>query len=222
MKGKSEAPMLAGDRTESRAGRRVGAVAGALALVAGAIVASSPVGAGGEGQETGAIAGRVTVTEAPEPRMVEVTADQPVCGDEVEDRAVVVDGSGGLANAVILVAGVPWAMSGPSRSSTTRAATSSRASRWRRRDPSSPSGARTTCSTRHTPYDDRQRTLFNIAIPFPGLEIRRPLRRPGPVRIECDSHGWMRGWIYVSNDVGTVTGAGGRYELSASRPAPMT
>ena len=217
MKGKREAPMLAGDRTESRAGR-VGAVAGVLALVAGALAASSPAAGGGEGQETGAIAGRVTVTEAPEPRMVEVTADQPVCGDEVEDRAVVVDGSGGLANAVILVAGVPWGDVRPEpvvdnagcyfvprvQVAPTRSVLTVRS-------------ADDVLHTTHA-YDDRQRTLFNIAIPFPGLEIQRPLRRPGPVRIECDSHGWMRGWIYVSNDIGTVTGAGGRYELSGIPP----
>ena len=199
---------------------QVGAAAGVLALVAGALAASasSPAAGGGEEQETGAIAGRVTLTEAPEPRMVEVTADQQVCGDEVEDRAVVVDGSGGLANAVILVAGVPWGEVRPEpvidnagcyfvprvQVAPTRSVLTVRS-------------ADDVLHTTHA-YDDRQRTLFNIAIPFPGLEIQRPLRRPGPVRIECDSHGWMRGWIYVSNDVGTVTGAGGRYELSGIAP----
>lgn len=199
---------------------QVGAAAGVLALVAGALAASasSPAARGGEEQQTGAIAGRVTVTEAPEPRMVEVTADQQVCGDEVEDRAVVVDGSGGLANAVILLAGVPWGDAAPEpvidnagcyfvprvQVAPTRSVLTVRS-------------ADDVLHTTHA-YDDRQRTLFNIAIPFPGLEIQRPLRRPGPVRIECDSHGWMRGWIYVSNDVGTVTGAGGRYELSGIPP----
>ena len=170
------------------------------------------------GQETGAIAGRVTVTSAPEPRMVEVTTDQPVCGNEVEDRAVVVDGPGGLTNAVILVAGVPWGDARPEpvidnagcyfvprvQVAPTRSVVTIRS-------------ADDTLHSTHA-YDDRQRTLFNIAIPFPGLEIRRPLQRPGPVRIECDSHGWMRGWIYVSDDVGTVTGAGGRYELTGIPP----
>ncbi|MCY4662134.1 MAG: carboxypeptidase regulatory-like domain-containing protein [Acidobacteria bacterium] len=205
---------------ERRVNPRVGAVAVLLALVVGALAASAsaPAGAAGAGQESGAIVGRVTVTDAPEPRMVEVTADQPVCGEEVEDRAVVVDGSGGLANAVILVAGVPWGDARPApvidnagcyfvprvQVAPTRSVLTVRS-------------ADDVLHTTHA-YDDRQRTLFNIAIPFPGLEIQRPLRRPGPVRVECDSHGWMRGWIYVSNDVGTVTRAGGRYELSGIPP----
>ena len=190
-------------------------------LVTGVLVAAplpEPAAEQGGEQETGTIAGRVTVTSAPEPRMVEVTADQAVCGEEVEDRAVVVDGSGGLANAVILVAGVPWGDARPEpvvdnagchfvprvQVAPTRSVLTVRS-------------ADDVLHTTHA-YDDRHRTLFNIAIPFPGLEIERPLRRPGPVRIECDSHGWMRGWIYVTDDVGTVTGAGGRYELTGIPP----
>ena len=212
--------MGVGNRAKRRGSSWVGAVAAVVALVAGAIAgtASSPAAGRTGGQGTGAIAGRVTVMDAPEPRMVEVTADQAVCGEEVEDRAVVVDGSGGLTNAVILVAGVPWGDARPEpvidnagcyfvprvQVAPTRSVLKVRS-------------ADDVLHTTHA-YDDRQRTLFNIAIPFPGLEIERPLRRPGPVRIECDSHGWMRGWIYVSDDVGTVTGAGGRYELTGIPP----
>ena len=212
--------MDGGNRADGGLALRVGTVAGFVALGAGVLAGSLPSPAPGRaaGQGTGAIAGRVTVTNAPEPRMVEVTADQAVCGDEVEDRAVVVDGSGGLANAVILVAGVPWSDARPTpvidnagcyfvprvQVAPTRSVLTVRS-------------ADDVLHTTHA-YDDRQRTLFNIAIPFPGLEIERPLRRPGPVRIECDSHGWMRGWIYVTDDVGTVSGAGGRYELTGIPP----
>ena len=212
--------MGAGNRMELRMSSRAGAIAALLALAAGVLAAagSSPAGAGGEGQETGAIAGRVTVTDAPEPRTVEVTADQAVCGEEVEDRAVVVDGSGGLANAVVLVAGVPWGDARPEP--TIDNAGCYFVPRVQVAPTRSVVTVRSADDVLHTThaYDDRQRTLFNIAIPFPGLEIQRPLRRPGPVRIECDSHGWMRGWIYVTDDVGTVTGAGGRFELTGIPP----
>jgi len=46
------------------------------------------------GQAGGTITGRVTVHDIPERTMIEVTADQAVCGDNVEDRATVVDASG--------------------------------------------------------------------------------------------------------------------------------
>ena len=211
--------MRAGNGMDLRMSPWAAAVAVLLALAAGVLAASaSAPSGGGEGQETGAISGRVTVTDVPEPRMVEVTADQAVCGDEVEDRAVVVDGSGGLANAVILVAGVPWGDARPQP--TIDNAGCHFVPRVQVVPTRSVVTIRSADDVLHTThaYDDRQRTLFNIAIPYPGLEIGRPLRRPGPVRIECDSHGWMRGWIYVTDDIGTVTGAGGRYDLSGIPP----
>ena len=167
-------------------------------------------------QVTGSIRGIVTVADSVDTsvRMVDVTADQPVCGDRVEDRVVLVDPSGALANAVVIVTGVPWTDIKPEPVINNSgcyfvprvqvAATRSIITLTSEDD---------VLHTTHA-YDDRQRTLFNIAIPVPGLEIERPLRRPGPVRIECDSHGWMRGWVYVTDDIGTVTASNGQFELT--------
>lgn len=167
-------------------------------------------------QGVGSIRGIVTVADSVDAtlRMVDVTADQSVCGERVEDRVVVVDPSGGLANAVIIVTGVPWNDTKPEPVINNSgcyfvprvqvAATRSVVMLTSEDD---------VLHTTHA-YDDRQRTLFNIAIPLPGLEIERPLRRPGPVRIECDSHGWMRGWVYVTDDIGTVTTSNGQFELA--------
>ena len=195
--------------------------AGVVALVACVMLAAAPAPiAQGEagGQAAGTIAGRVMVGEAPEPRMVEVTTDQAVCGAEVEDRAVVVDASGGLASAVIIVAGAPWGDAVP------EPVINNSGCHFVPRVQVVPTRSvvtiRSEDDTLHSThaYDDRQRTLFNIAIPYPGLEVQRPLQRPGPVRIECDSHGWMRGWVYVSDDAGIVTGPDGRFELSGIPP----
>ena len=167
-------------------------------------------------QGVGSIRGIVTVADSVDAtlRMVDVTADQSVCGERVEDRVVVVDPSSGLANAVIIVTGVPWNDTKPEPVINNSgcyfvprvqvAATRSVVMLTSEDD---------VLHTTHA-YDDRQRTLFNIAIPLPGLEIERPLRRPGPVRIECDSHGWMRAWVYVTDDIGTVTTSNGQFELA--------
>ena len=167
-------------------------------------------------QGVGSIRGIVTVADSVDTtlRMVDVTADQSVCGERVEDRAAVVDPSGGLANAVIIVTGLPWNDTKPEPVINNSgcyfvprvqvAATRSVVVLTSEDD---------VLHTTHA-YDDRQRTLFNIAIPIPGLEIERPLRRPGPVRIECDSHGWMRGWVYVTDNIGTVTASNGQFELT--------
>ena len=208
------------NRVNGRLKSGIGAVAGLVALVASVLAAApaAPAAGSGGGQGDGSITGRVTVANAPEPRMVAVTTDQAVCGTEVEDQAVVVDASGGLANAVILVAGVPW-RERPSEPSLDNAGCYfvPRVQVLPTRTVVTIRSQDDTLHSTHA-YDDRQRTLFNIAIPFPGLEVQRPFRRPGPVRIECDSHGWMRGWVYVSDDVGTVTGSDGTFELTGIPP----
>lgn len=44
-----------------------------------------------------------------------------------------------------------------------------------------------------------KRTAFNLALPNKGQRITSQLDRPGLVRVECDSHGWMLAWIYVAD-----------------------
>jgi plastocyanin len=44
-----------------------------------------------------------------------------------------------------------------------------------------------------------KRTAFNLALPNQGQRITSQLDRPGLVRVECDSHGWMLAWIYVAD-----------------------
>ena len=208
-------------RMSGRVGTRIAGRFPVVTLVACVLLAAiTAPGARGEGgtQSGGTLTGRVTVEDAPEPRMLEVTTDQAVCGTEVEDQAVVVDASGGLANAVIIVAGAPWGDVVPAPViNNTGCYFVPRVQITPTRSVVTVRSEDDTLHTTHA-YDDRQRTLFNIAIPIPGMEVQRPLRRPGPVRIECDSHGWMRGWVYVSDDAGTVTGRDGRYELAGIPP----
>ena len=165
-------------------------------------------------QSTGTIRGLVKIDTVPDKVMVQVTTDQSICGDEVEDQATVVDPSGGVANAVVIVAGVPWGDIAPEPIiNNVGCYFVPRVQVARTLSQVTVTSQDETLHTTHA-YDDRQRTSFNIAIPVPGLEIKRPLRRPGVVRIECDSHGWMRGWVYVTGDVGTVSRTDGSFELS--------
>ena len=183
------------------------------------LVAVVGAGEGGE-QATGSIVGVVTIDggDAPELRMVEVTADQAVCGNEVEDRVALVDSSGGVANAIVIVTGAPWGDTKPEPVINNAGCYFvPRVQVAATRTVVTLTSADDILHTTHA-YDDRQRTLFNIAIPIPGLEIQRQLPRPGPVRIECDSHSWMRGWVYVTDDIGAVTGSDGHFELSGIPP----
>ncbi len=62
---------------------------------------------------------------------------------------------------------------------------------------------------------------FNVALPKPGqvIDITRKLAKPGIVRMLCDAHTHMFGWIYVHDSpYVTVTDDAGRYRIDAIPP----
>jgi len=64
-----------------------------------------------------------------------------------------------------------------------------------------------------------KRTAFNLALPNEGQRIPVELKRAGTVRIDCDAHGWMEGWIYVvDNPYYAITGADGKFTISDVPP----
>lgn len=68
-----------------------------------------------------------------------------------------------------------------------------------------------------------RRTAFNLALPNKGQRIPVDLTRPGEVRVDCDAHGWMEGWIYVvDNPYYAVTAADGKFSIPDVPPGNYT
>jgi hypothetical protein len=66
-------------------------------------------------------------------------------------------------------------------------------------------------------------TVFNVALPNEGQRIKRPLRKSGLVRVECDAHGWMLGWILVAeNPYYAMTGKDGAFAIKDVPPGAYT
>lgn len=66
-------------------------------------------------------------------------------------------------------------------------------------------------------------TVFNLALPNQEQRIKRPLSKPGLVRVECDAHGWMLAWIYVAdNPYYAVTGQDGSFTIADVPPGNYT
>jgi hypothetical protein len=66
-------------------------------------------------------------------------------------------------------------------------------------------------------------TVFNLALPNQEQRIKRPLSKPGLVRVECDAHGWMLAWIYVAdNPYYAVTGQDGNFAIADVPPGNYT
>ena len=66
-------------------------------------------------------------------------------------------------------------------------------------------------------------TVFNVALPNQGQRIAKPLKKPGMVRVECDAHGWMLGWIYVAdNPYYALSSKDGTFSLTNVPPGSYT
>jgi hypothetical protein len=161
------------------------------------------------------VTGTITTT-AKGAAPLRVTIDQKVCGNELPDEAIVVDNKGRLANAVVILTGVKRAAPG--------AVVINEKCRFTPRvQLVQPNAAIRTTSKDpilHTTQAQLEngRTVFNVALPVPGLTISKPIGGAGTVRLSCNTHPWMRGWMIVSEDAGAVSGADGRFTIDNVPP----
>jgi len=182
------------------------------AALAAALFAAFIAPSGLDAQQGGTITGVIT-TKAPGLKPLRVTMDQRVCGNELPDEAVVVDTNGRLANAVVTLVGVKsptGATSGGVMNEKCRFAPRVQITR--------PNAIITTSSKDpilHTTNAamDGGKGLFNVAVPVPGIKISKPLNGSGLVRLVCNTHPWMRGYIIVTDDMAAITGADGAFTL---------
>jgi hypothetical protein len=68
-----------------------------------------------------------------------------------------------------------------------------------------------------------KQTVFNQALPTKGMRIEKPIKKPGLLRVECDTHGWMLGWIYASeHPYYAVTKKDGTFSIPDVPPGSYT
>jgi hypothetical protein len=170
----------------------------------------------GNAQSKGSISGTIT-TSAKGLAPVRVTFDQKVCGSELPDDAIVVDGQGRLANAVVILTGVKRAAAQDTTVLNDKCHFTPRVQIARPN-----SNVRTTSKDPilHTTNAQLEngKTIFNVALPIAGLNISKPIGGAGTVRLSCNTHPWMRGWLVVTDDAAAVTGGDGRFSLENVPP----
>jgi len=65
--------------------------------------------------------------------------------------------------------------------------------------------------------------IFNLALPNQGQRITRPIKKSGIMRVECDAHGWMLGWVYVAdNPYYAITPKDGAFTITDIPPGTYT
>ena len=165
-----------------------------------------------DAQGTGSVVGTVTTTAATA-RLTRVTIDQKVCGNEVVDESILVDGSGGLANAVITLVGVKAAAPAAAGVMNEKCRFSPHVQIVRSNASITTSSSDPILHTTNAQVDGG-RTLFNVAVPIPGMKINKAVAGNGIVRLTCNTHPWMRGWLVVSDEKSAISAADGSFSLT--------
>lgn len=165
-----------------------------LALAVAALIVVSVAEAGtisGEAKFVGVSSGS---------KAIPVTKDQDYCGLTVPDDSVVVGTGRGLKNVVVYLDG-DW---GQAVSTGKEIVLNTDGCRFSPCVTAMVLGEKFTVRNSdpklhivHSYLEDK--TVFNIAVPFPGhrMEITHKIKKTGMMQINCDTHGWMRGYIHV-------------------------
>lgn len=76
----------------------------------------------------------------------------------------------------------------------------------------------------HPVYLGDKSTLFNIALPEQGQEVKKKVKKPGVLKVQCDAgHVWMRAFVHVfDHRFHAVTGADGAFVIANVPPGKYT
>lgn len=188
-----------------------------LGLVLSALTLAVPAAA-----QTGSITGLVTTT-AQGRRPLRITTDTKVCGTSMPDEAIVIGPGNTLANVVVTLTGVKAGAAPaeiPIVNETCRFAP--RVQLLRPKGTVKATSRDPLLHTTNAQMEGSATTLFNVGLPAPGLTVAKTLGSPGLVRISCNSHTWMRGWVVVTDEAAAITGADGRFTIPNVPPGTYT
>ena len=169
----------------------------------------------------GTITGQVVFHSTVPMKQVIVNKDPTVCGASREDPLIVVGPGQGVADTLVYLAGVPsgkdWPADGKKpvlnnvkcRFEPGMQVIRAGALDVGNKDP--------VLHNTHAYYG--KRTAFNMALPNQNQVISTQLPKAGTVRVDCDAHGWMEGWIIVrDNPYYALTGADGKFTITGIPP----
>lgn len=171
------------------------------------------------GAHAGSISGGVRLLESP-PGLppVKVTKDQDFCGELLPNETYVVDSGGGLKNVVVFLEGA--APSAPADSQKENLVENT-GCRYAPRVLAMRRGERLRVKNNdpklHIPHSYlNEKTVFMLSLPFRNtiLDATQKIRAAGLLRLVCDTHAWMLGFIHVfDHPFFAVTDDNGRFQI---------
>jgi hypothetical protein len=169
----------------------------------------------------GTITGQVVFHGTVPTRQVIVNKDPTVCGSSREDPLLTVGPGQGVADTVVYLAEVPsgkdWPAEGKKPVLNNVKCRFEPAMQVIRPGTLDVGNKDPVLHNTHGYYG--KRTAFNMALPNQNQVIPADLLKAGTVRVDCDAHGWMEGWIIVrDNPYYALTGADGKFSISGIPP----
>lgn len=165
---------------------------------------------------------------APKLEAIRVNKNREVCGETKESEALVLGAGGGVRGSVILIEGVTRGkkLEGDLVVDNHRCQfvphVSALMTGGRARVKNSDSLLHNTHGVRASGADGTgKQAVFNLALPNAGqlVDITKRLTKPGLVRVLCDAHTHMFGWIYVHDSpYVAVTDERGAYRIDGVPP----
>jgi hypothetical protein len=173
----------------------------------------------------GTIKGKVVYQGAVPTRKVVPTKDRATCGDVREEPEVVLGADKGVQDAVVYLKGVTKgkALGKPPK----KPEIVNKGCVFVPRVQAFPVGTVVVVNSDPVMHNTHafhgKQTVFNLALPVKGQRVERPLKKPGMVRIECDTHGWMLAWVYAAdNPYYAVTPKDGTFSIADVPPGSYT
>jgi hypothetical protein len=183
------------------------------------------------------IVGRVRLAGPPPAARPPIAAliDSAVCGTDVPDESLLVDHDGGVANAVVVVRGVAAGATAERPEALVDNAHCRFVPRVQVVTRGQSVRARSSDPVLHNAHPvlvaDPEVSIANLALAVPGqtMDLTRrlaatlPARGEALVRLGCDVHPWMRGWLVVlDHPYAAVTGADGTFTIADVPPGSYT
>lgn len=177
----------------------------------------------------GAVTGKVTFKGTPPPpRRMLMSKDKEACGEGYREVSDVSVAGGALDGVVVLLEGIskgkPWSVPEGGYSVDQRGCA------FHPHISVIPQGAELAILNSdpvlhnihaYEVIGNARKTLFNVAQPKFKTRVTRTIRTTTGrvIRIECDAHNWMLGWLYVADSpYAVVVGMDGRFMLDDVPP----
>lgn len=172
-------------------------------------------------QSGGSIVGEVRFSGTPPaPKILKVTKDKDVCGEDKKSEELIVGANKGVKNAVVSVAGG----AGPAPRPAQKPALDQKGCQFGPHVLLVPAGAEVDILN----SDGVLHNIHTFSTANPSINKAQPkfkkvltekFDKPEIIRVQCDAHNWMSGWIVVqAHPHYAVTDAGGSFKIENIPP----